>query len=311
MNYYHTFSEEMKRKFGEKVYKLPVNLPVSCPNRVDGKDGCIFCSELGTGFESMEQSVSVTEQLWNARNKVEKKYNSHLFIAYFQNYTNTFLPIEQFRSFMEEAAQFPNLVGIAVSTRPDCISNEYLDVLKQLKDRYHIEIFMELGLQTVNYHTLDLIQRGHGLGAFLESVLLIKEYSFLVTVHLILNLPGDTMRDVEEVVDVLNALPIHCVKLHSLYVPKNTKLSLLVKNGKLSLGTKEEYLDRITYFVTHCRPDFIIERLFSRIPEEESEFSNWGCSWRKLQNEWEQNMDTNGWYQGIFYERASTRSLLK
>lgn len=311
MNIYHTYSEEMKKRFGEKVYKLPVNLPVSCPNRENGKGGCIFCSDLGTGFECMDQTHSVTEQLWDARNKIEKKYNSHRFIAYFQNYTNTYLPVEAFRNYMEEAAKFQDLVAISVSTRPDCISKEYLDVLKDIERKTDIAIFIELGLQTINYRTLDFIQRGHGIGAFLESVLLINKYHFDITVHLILNLPGDTIRDVEEVVEVINALPIQGVKLHSLYVPRNTKLSSLVKNGKIKLGTREEYFERVSYFITHCRPDIMIERLFSRIPEEESDFSNWGCSWRKLHNDWESEMRKNQLYQGIYYSCSCDRSLIK
>lgn len=168
---------------------------------------------------------------------------------------------------------------------------------------------IELGLQTVNYHTLDFIQRGHGLGAFLESVTLISNYQFSITIHLILNLPGDVMRDVQEASEILNALPIHGIKLHSLYVPRNTKLSSLVKNGKITLGTREEYMERITFFVTHARPDLVFERLFSRIPEDESDFSNWGFSWRKLQNDWEQQMIEQGLYQGIFYESTCNRAL--
>ena len=181
---YHSFSEHLKNKYGEKVYKLPVNLPVGCPNREDGY-GCTFCDGVGTGFEAMEAHVPVKEQLLKTKDKIEKKYKAHKFIAYFQNYTNTYLPLETFETYMTEAAQIPDIVEISVSTRPDCIRRDYMEVLKKIKDQYQIEITIELGLQTVNYHTLKEIHRGHGLAEFIQAVLLIKEYGYTVCTHMI------------------------------------------------------------------------------------------------------------------------------
>ena len=126
---YYPYSQYLKERYGEKVYKLPVNLPVSCPDRING-NGCSFCAEKGTGFEAMDSAVSVTEQLLRTRDYIEKRYHAHKFIAYFQNFTNTFLPLSEFKSYMEMAAK-ENIVEIAVSTRPDCIRNEYLDVLDE------------------------------------------------------------------------------------------------------------------------------------------------------------------------------------
>ena len=145
---YFAYSDYLKSKYGEKVYKLPVNLPVSCPNRLNGKRGCCFCAECGTGFEAMEQTASVTEQLTKTKTHIENKYHAHKFIAYFQNYTNTFLPADDFRTYLLEAVKVPDIVEIAVSTRPDCIRNEYLDILQEIKETYSIEITIELGLQT-------------------------------------------------------------------------------------------------------------------------------------------------------------------
>ena len=150
MERYKAYSTHLKELYGEKVYKLPVNLPVTCPNRMDG-DGCTFCGGVGTGFEAMNSEVSVSEQLNATKGKITKRYKAKKFIAYFQNYTNTFLPVDKFEKYLVEAAQTEDIVGISVSTRPDCITKEYLDCLKKISEEYQVKISMEYGLQTVNY----------------------------------------------------------------------------------------------------------------------------------------------------------------
>ena len=308
---YRVYSEYLKEKYKEKVYKLPVNLPVTCPNRTDGMGGCIFCAEQGTGFEAISSAIGVKKQLEMTKEHIRKKYKANLYIAYFQNYTNTYLPPDKFREYMLAACEDEQIAELSVSTRPDCIHKIYLDILKEIQEEYNKEITIELGLQTVNYHTLTKINRGHGLGEFLDSVLQISQYGFQICVHIILNLPYDTMEDVTETARVLSALPIHMVKIHSLYVPKNTQLYKLVENGTISLGSKEEYLERLTVFVEQLRPDIVIERLFSRIPEKDSAFSNWGTSWWKLKDEWLLSMEEKGSYQGIHYDYLHGAALRK
>ena len=149
--YYYAYSKYLKEKYGEKVYKLPVNLPVTCPNRKEG-GGCLFCADVGTGFEVKESTMPVLKQLQSSREKVEKRYHAHKFIAYFQNYTNTFLPLPALLQYMEEAAGMENIVEISLSTRPDCIRQDYLEAFQNFRERTGIEVSIELGLQTVNYH---------------------------------------------------------------------------------------------------------------------------------------------------------------
>lgn len=294
---YRTYSSYLREKYGEKVYKLPIKIPVSCPNRVDGR-GCSFCSEVGTGFEGVSSEASVREQLSQTREKIEKKYHAKKFIAYFQNFTNTFLPLEQFKKYVEEAARFEDIVEISISTRPDCIRGDYLEVLKKIQQQCGICITIELGLQTVNYHSLEKINRGHGLAEFIDAVLLISSYQFSVCVHMILNLPWDTMEDAREGAKILSALPIHIVKLHSLYIPKKTVLYEQYENGTITLCSKEEYIDRVIQFLTLLRPDIVVERLFSRVPSEYAVFSNWDTSWWKLREQLEQKMREEDLYQG-------------
>lgn len=298
---YKKYSEYLREKYGEKIYKLPINLPITCPNRINGS-GCSFCADVGTGFEAMESTVPVSTQLETTKKYITQKYKAKKFIAYFQNYTNTFMPLEQFRNYVYEAAQTPDIVEISISTRPDCIQTCYLDVLKEVQEQFSIAINIELGLQSVNYHTLDFIERGHSLAEYLDAVLLIKPYGFTICTHIILNLPNDTIRDSIETAKILSALHIDIVKLHSLYIAKNTKLCKQYEDGTIRLCTKEEYLNRLITFLEYLSPDIVVERLFSRVPEEDAVFSNWETSWWKLQDELIDRMTQKDSYQGKKYD---------
>lgn len=295
---YYSYSEYLKKKYGEKVYKLPVNLPVSCPNRKEGA-GCSFCAEEGTGFEAAGAMVPVREQLMASREKVEKRYHAKKFIAYFQNYTNTFLPLDTLRAYMQQAAEVESIVEVCLSTRPDCIRKDYLRAMADFREETGLEVSLELGLQTVNYHTLRKVNRGHGLAEFLDAVLAIAPYKFPVCVHMILNLPGDTMEDARESARILSALPVSMVKLHSLYIPKKSVLYQEYRNGRISICAKEEYLERLAEFIALLRPDIAVERLFARIPEKDSAFCNWGHSWWKLTDEWTALMKEKQYVQGV------------
>ena len=153
---YNRYSSYLTQFYGGKTYKLPLNIPVSCPNRVCGMGGCTYCDEKGAGFENLSDTFSVGEQIKKNRDYIGKRYKADKFIAYFQNFTNTYLPLESFEKYMNEAAM-EDIVEIAVSTRPDCIRKEYLDVLKKIKDDKKIEITIELGLQSINSKTLRKI----------------------------------------------------------------------------------------------------------------------------------------------------------
>ena len=307
---YYKYSEYLQTKYGEKVYKLPINLPITCPNRLNNY-GCSFCSEVGTGFEAADSKIPVTEQLNTTKAFIREKYKANKFIAYFQNYTNTFMPLSQFRSYMIEAAKATDIVEISVSTRPDCIRDTYLDVLLEIQETYGVNIHIELGLQSVNYHTLDAINRGHGLAEFIDAVLLIQRYGFTICTHIILNLPQDTIRDAIETAKVLSALHVDIVKLHSLYIAKNTALSKQYKNGTITICSKDEYLNRVIAFLEHLSPDIVVERLFSRVPEEDADFSNWSTSWWKLQDELLEKMKAQGTFQGNMFHYLNGRALEK
>ncbi len=297
---YNEYSKYLKNKYKEKVYKLPVNLPVTCPNRdgTIGHGGCTFCADVGTGFEMLDNQLSVKEQIKTNMDYISKKYKAKKFIAYFQNYTNTYLSIELFKKYIEDAI-VENIVEISISTRPDCLGEEYLNFLSYIKKEYNINISIELGLQTVNYHTLIQINRGHTLAEFIDAVIRIKKYDFEICTHVILNLPNDTMIDSVETAKILSALKVNQVKLHSLYIMENTKMGMLYKNNEIQLISKDEYINRVILFLEHLNENIVVQRLIGRAPEENSLFVNWGMSWWKIKDEILDKMIQGGSYQGI------------
>ena len=171
-DFYRTYSKYLKDIYGEKVYKLPVKLNLSCPNR-DGNiatGGCIFCGEEGGSFENCHISMSVREQVLKNKAYISKKYNAKKFIVYFQNFTNTYLGIDDFKKMIEDSIVDDDIIGISLSTRPDCILEEQLLFLKNFQKNRNLEIDFELGLQTVNYRTLIKLNRGHTLAEFINAV---------------------------------------------------------------------------------------------------------------------------------------------
>lgn len=296
---YRIYSEYLKDEYGEKVYKIPINIPVTCPNR-DGKiakGGCTFCGEKGTGFENLPNDLSIQKQLEANMEYIGKRYKAKKFISYFQNFTNTYLPFTLFKSYMEEACQ-DGVVELSISTRPDCIREEYLSFLKELAEEKRVNITIELGLQTVNYHSLRKINRGHSLGEFIDGVLRIKNYGFQVCCHLILNLPWDKQIDVIENAKVLSALGIEFVKLHSLYIEKDTIMGQQYEKGEIQLITKDEYIDRVILFLEYLSPDMVIQRLIGRAPQEDTIFMNWDTSWWKIRDQILNKMVTESSFQG-------------
>ena len=179
---YYSLDYYLKKTFGEKIYKVALDGGMSCPNRDGtlGNGGCIFCSAGGSGDFAGNSRDSITTQIKIQADRLREKRGAKKFIAYFQNYTNTFMPLSDFQNYMKEAASQRDIIEISISTRPDCIRKDYMEVLKQIKETYSVEITLELGLQTVNYHTLDDIQRGHGLAEYLDAVRCIQMYDFTI-----------------------------------------------------------------------------------------------------------------------------------
>ncbi|HCT64394.1 MAG TPA: TIGR01212 family radical SAM protein [Lachnospiraceae bacterium] len=297
---YNRYSQYLKNRYGEKVYKLPLNIPVSCPNRVDGKGGCTYCDDKGAGFENLSGTLLIREQLKANMEYIGGRYKANKFIAYFQNFTNTFLPLPEFESYMKQAAE-ENIVEIAVSTRPDCIRKEYLDVLKAIEEEKGIDITVELGLQSTNCHTLEKINRGHSLAEYIEAMILIRQYGFKTCTHLIVNLPWDDMDDVIEASKVVSVLKTDFIKLHALYIVDGTEMALQYKNNEFTVCTVNEYKKRVITFLRYLSPEVYVQRIIGRAPKENTLFANWNESWWKIRDEIEAEMAENGYVQGDLY----------
>jgi radical SAM protein (TIGR01212 family) len=304
---YNKFSQFLKDKYGSKVYKLPLNLPVTCPNR-DGSlgwAGCIFCGEEGAGFENLSCEISVADQLEQNARYIGKNYGSEKFIAYFQNYSNTYLPYELFVKNISEACR-EGIVAIYISTRPDCIADRYMEFLAGLKEEKGIDIVMELGLQTVNYHTLKLLNRGHTLAEFIDAAIRIRKYRLEICAHYITDLPMDNVDDVTEGAKIISALGVSQVKCHSLFILKDTELERMYSRGEIQPITIDEFIDRTIRFLEYLNPDIVVQRLIGRAPAERTVFCNWNTSWWKLQDMIEAEMIEQNTCQGRLYKASNS-----
>ncbi|MDA3733675.1 TIGR01212 family radical SAM protein [Niameybacter massiliensis] len=307
---YRRYADTLKEKYGEKVYKIPVNLPVTCPNRDGncGTGGCTFCSEVGIGYELLDTKIHIQDQLKQNIDYIGKRYKAHKFIAYLQNFSNTYMPLEQFKGVLDQI-KYDGLVGISISTRPDCIHEDYLVAIKEWQDETGYDVCIELGLQTMNYHTLKQINRGHGLSEYLDAVLRIKRYGFEICTHLILNLPWDNMDDVIENAKLMSVLEIDYIKLHALYITKNTKMGRQYEAGEFEMISKEEYEERVITFLRYLSDKVVVQRIIGRAPEEYTLFANWNTSWWKIHDEIIAKMGEEGFVQGDLCHYQNGRAL--
>lgn len=309
---YNVYSEYLRRRYGGKVYKLPISLPVTCPNRdgTCGTGGCTFCGEIGAGYENLPASITVSEQIEANKAHIIPKYKAEKFIPYFQNFSNTYLAPHTLKSYVLEACK-KDIVAVALATRPDCVSDVHLEILSSIKAEKGIDISIELGLQTVNYRSLEKINRGHTLAEYLDAALRIKRYGLESCAHLILNLPWDTMLDVIENAKIVSAIGVEQVKLHALYIVKGTPMAEWYQRGELSLISKEEYVERVIRFLEYLHPDIVVQRLIGRAPETNTLFTNWGTGWWKIKEAIEAALEARDTRQGRLCDYLNGKAVRK
>jgi|LSQX01.2.fsa_nt_gb radical SAM protein (TIGR01212 family) len=297
--HYRKFSTYLRQTYGEKVYKIPISLDGTCPNRdgTVGVGGCTICSEGGIGFELHHAAKPIAEQLRLNKNHILNKYRASKYIIYFQNYTTTYRDTVEIVDLITQV-DGEDVVEIALSARPDTLSDELLATLAA----YPKKIVLEMGVQLFNDKLLTEINRGHDVAAVLDAFERINHYGLTTCVHLILNLPGATMDDTLQAVAILNRYGIERVKLHSLYIPKGSAIAQQYLAGELEMIGPMDYYDRLEEFIKRAHPNMIIERLFARAPETDSLFCNWDRSWRFLQNEFERRLEDKQIYQGEMYQ---------
>lgn len=298
-NPYYSVSEYYKDTYGEKVYKLPIKLSLTCPNRdgACGLGGCIFCSESGGSFENLPSFLTVNQQLEKNKDYIGSRYKAKKFIAYFQNFSNTYMSLEDFKEVIR-ACNKDYIVAISISTRSDCVSRDKLVFLDEFRRKTGIDITFELGLQTANYRSLDILNRGESLADYILAVNMLNEYKIRVCTHVILSLPWDDIRDVVETARIINALGVKEIKIHSLFIVRNTKLAQMYEENKIQMISKEEYENNVIEFLRYIDKDVAIARIVGRAPKEETIFCNWDTSWWKIRDEIIQTMNDKGIVQG-------------
>lgn len=258
---YYSLDYYIKETFGEKLYKIALDGGMSCPNR-DGKlgtGGCIFCSAGGSGDFAGNRNVSIKEQLEQGKELICRKHTGSSYIAYFQAYTNTYAPVDYLEKIFTEAIEEPDVKVLSIATRPDCLSPEILELLKNLNHKK--PVWVELGLQTIHKTSSDFIRRGYELDVFEKAVYDLKRIGISIIVHTILCLPNETEKEMLETIEYLNELPIDGIKLQLLHILKHTDLAKYYEASPFFLPTMEEYLEILGKLVCHIRPDIVIHRL--------------------------------------------------
>jgi len=252
---YHTLNYFYRNKFNSKVFKVSLNANFSCPNLKYGS-GCIFCSH---GSGNNYQNMDLIEQFNLVKIPLEKKWPNSKYIAYFQANSNTYAPLHVLKEKYEKVLNIPNVIGLSIATRSDCLSDEIIDYLSELNERTFLTV--EIGLQSMHDETLKLINRGHDLKNFEKARKKLKERNIFTVVHIINGLPNETKEMMVDTVKYLNSLGINGIKIHMLYITKGTKLAEMYYNNPFHILTKEEYIDIVCEQLSYLNEDVVIERI--------------------------------------------------
>lgn len=296
---YNKLNRFLKNKFGEKVLKICIDGGFTCPNR-DGKKstyGCIFCSEKGSG-EHIKKCDSISEQVRNYF-KSYKAERANKFIAYFQNYTNTYDSIENLKEKYDSALIDKRIVALAVATRPDCITEDIAKLLSSYSKKYYV--WVELGLQTSNEETGKFINRCYTNSDFTNAVKILNKYNIDVVSHIMVGLPNETFENIRNTVEFINMHNIQGLKIHSTYVVEHTQLYQLYKEENYSPISLEYYLECLCYIITHISPEVVIHRISGDAPKDILVAPNWNSHKKWIMNGFNKKMIDEDLWQGKYY----------
>ncbi len=289
---YHTLNYFFKNKFHSKVFKIPLNGNFSCPNFKNGQ-GCIFCSH---GSGNNYETLSLQEQYELVKIPLDKKWPNSKYIAYFQANSNTYAPLKFLKEKYEQALNLPNIIGLDIATRSDCINDEILDYLSELNQRTFLMV--EIGLQSMYAKTLKLINRGHDLQNFEETIKKLKARNIFTIAHIMNGLPYETKEMMIETVKYLNNLNIDGIKIHMLYIPKDTILAKMYQEKPFSILTKEEYIDIVCNQLQHLKPETVIMRITGDPERNNLIAPNWLLKKFCVLNDIDKEMKKRDIYQG-------------
>lgn len=297
---YKHLNKYLKDKFGERSLKICIDGGFTCPNR-DGRvgyGGCAFCSERGSGEHIIADNISNQVKNYFTSYKAER---ANKFIAYFQNFTNTYDSIENLKMKYGAALIDDRIVALAIATRPDCISEDVCKLLKSYSEKYYV--WVELGLQTSNENTGKIINRCYTDEQFSAAVSLLNKYNIDVVTHIMVGLPGENFDDIKNTVNFINNHSIQGLKIHSTYVVKNTRLADMYFNGKYIPISLEYYLDCASYILTHISPDIIIHRVSGDAPKDLLIAPDWNLHKKWIINGLDKLLRDKDLYQGMDYKK--------
>jgi len=297
---YLTFRHYLKEKYGCSVRKVSIHANFTCPNRDGtlGSSGCIYCNN--QAFHSQPLSnISIRNQIKNQITAFIQRKKAQKFIAYFQTYTNTYASIKQLKAVYDTIRDFPDIVGLSIGTRPDCVNPEILDLIESYAEDF--DVWIEYGLQSAQDKSLEFIRRGHNYSDFLQAIGWTESRIIKICVHVILGLPFETHQDIQDTANKLAKLPIHAVKLHPLQIIRETPLALLYANHKISLLDLSTYVRWIVDSIEMLPPHIVIQRLTADALDDWLIAPDWCKDKMHVLREIDREFERRDSYQGKMY----------
>lgn len=298
---YHTWNYYLRNTFGEKIFKVSINAGFTCPN-IDGKvayGGCTYCSKEGSGDFAGNPKDDLIKQFNEIKEMMLKKWPNAKYIGYFQAYTNTYAPLEVLKEKYETILEQDDVVGLSISTRPDCLEDDVVEYLGELNKRTNL--WVELGLQTIHDSTSKKINRGHDYKTFLDGVEKLKVKNIKVVVHIINGLPGEDYNMMMETAKAVADLNVHGIKIHLLHIIKDTPMERMLQKGMVDLMSKEDYINLVCDQLEILPPEMVIHRLTGDGKKEDLVGPLWSLKKWEVLNAIDDTMKARNSYQGIKY----------
>jgi len=305
---FYSWSWFSEKKFGKRLQKISLNAGFTCPNRdgSKGTGGCAFCNNQGFNPSYCLPENPISHQLKQGINFIKKRYKgTESFLAYFQAYSNTYAELEHLKNLYEQALAHPEVVGLVVGTRPDCIDEPKLNYLAELAREKFISV--EYGVESTYNQTLKLINRGHDFECSRKAIELTASKGLHTGIHMILGLPGESKEMMVNQTKILSSLPIHSIKFHQLQIVKGTRFEQIYNENPayFQFLSFSEYVDMVIDIVENLRPDIAIERFSGEVPPDFNAGPRWneGRSDQVLQKIEHRLKDRNTW-QGRLYRES-------
>lgn len=304
MELYKKFSIYLKKKYNCRVHKIPVFANFTCPN-LDGflsRKGCIYCNNLA--FSPFLRNPDILEkQIEKGIEYGKKRFKAEKFIVYFQPYSNTYAPLKVLKEKYDVIKKFPEVIGISIGTRPDCIDEEKLNLIESYSEKY--EVWIEYGLQSIHDKTLKIINRNHTYFDFLKAYELTKKKNVKICAHVIIGLPGETKQDILETAKECGKLKLDGIKIHPIHILKNTELENWYKKGRFRVMEMLEYVEILSEFISFLYPETIIQRLTADCDRDFLVAPIWLLEKQKMLKLLEEKMKEKNIFQGKNYREES------